>query len=200
MKHLEPWMWDELETLLPSHTDKVAVDIGAHEGEWTVPLSERYAKVWSFEAQMWLTTELAKTVPDNVTVIPRALSGKVESRQFTHYADSAHFSGEFNASRGFIGQVFLSCMPLDVFNLKHVGLIKVDVEGMEVDVLHGAERTVNSERPLVVVEVHTVANGNTLQELLRSWQYDLRMVRHPYYKPNTENAQRHYWLIGVPND
>lgn len=202
MKHLEPWMWAELEMLLPSHAEDVAVDIGAHEGEWAVPLSQHYSRVWCFEAQARLAERFARIAPKNVEVVSQALSGKSEVRQFACYSDSAHFSGKF-LERG-IGtgrtdnRVSLSCMALDSWELENVGLVKVDVEGMEVDVLQGAAQTITMERPLLVIEVHTADNGVVLRELLRTWQYGVRVVRHPTYEPGSENAERHYWLIGVP--
>jgi FkbM family methyltransferase len=48
-------------------------------------------------------------------------------------------------------------LPLDSLNIAcsyRVGFVKLDVEGMELDVLRGAERFIASNRPAMFVEVH----------------------------------------------
>lgn len=42
---------------------------------------------------------------------------------------------------------------LDSYNLSNVGFIKIDVEGHEMDVLHGAEATLRRNRPNLLIEV-----------------------------------------------
>lgn len=202
MQGPEPWVWAELRSLLPKTKGGVAVDIGAHEGEWTYTLSHWFTQVWSFEAQMELAVQLAGAVPSNVNVVPLALANRPELRQFTRYANSAHLSALFD-NGGIdtgepVGKVSLVCGMLDMFNLVDVELIKIDVEGAEVDVLQGAKQIITLERPLLVIEVHTADNGTLLQEVLSSWQYGIRKACYPLYKPGSERAGRHYWLIGVP--
>lgn len=51
------------------------------------------------------------------------------------------------------------------------GLIKVDVEGAELEVLRGAERTILKHRPIVVVEAATVDRFIALAEWLRQRNY-----------------------------
>ena len=53
---------------------------------------------------------------------------------------------------GQLGQI-VPVFPLDeVYDLNRLRLIKIDVEGMELDVLHGAERTIGRFRPILYVE------------------------------------------------
>jgi len=45
-------------------------------------------------------------------------------------------------------------LKLDTFELDNVGLIKIDVEGMEVDVLRGAKKTIEKYKPALFIETN----------------------------------------------
>lgn len=51
---------------------------------------------------------------------------------------------------------------LDEFNFKSVGLIKIDVEGWELEVLNGAINTINKHRPILLIEF---TGGNSKKSL-----------------------------------
>ena len=55
---------------------------------------------------------------------------------------------EFSQSQTGTAQV----MPLDHLWLDRVNFMKIDVEGWEIDVIHGAMLTINRDRPLMYVE------------------------------------------------
>ena len=43
--------------------------------------------------------------------------------------------------------------PLDSYNITNVSIIKIDVEGHEISVLEGALKTINKNKPKIVIEV-----------------------------------------------
>jgi hypothetical protein len=51
-------------------------------------------------------------------------------------------------------------MTIDDLRLTRLDLLKIDVEGMEMDVLLGAERTIAIHRPLMIIEVKKSNRGN----------------------------------------
>lgn len=63
---------------------------------------------------------------------------------------------------------------LDDFHFRDVALIKIDVEGMEPDVLHGASRTIEHERPVLYVEAQDEAAHHRLQHILEPLGYTHR--------------------------
>jgi FkbM family methyltransferase len=65
-------------------------------------------------------------------------------------------------------------VPLDTLHLKDVCLMKVDVEGMEVPVLLGAQDTIAEYRPTLYVEAGSDAAHDELGLLLRDWKYKYR--------------------------
>ena len=47
---------------------------------------------------------------------------------------------------------FIRQLALDEYNLPRVDFIKLDVEGMELDALEGASKTIERSRPILLVE------------------------------------------------
>ena len=56
---------------------------------------------------------------------------------------------------GFAGVALFALVALDEFKLPHpIRLIKMDVEGAEPQVIEGAKRLLESDRPLLLTELH----------------------------------------------
>ena len=135
------------------------LDIGANLGSWTGPASRAFARVHAFEPHAELATALRANVPPNVTVHEVALSDHHGVATFAiplhageHLASRA--SLELDANTGFdqvIRQVAMT--TLDALDLRGVDAIKIDVEGHEAATLDGAWRTIERERPTLIVEI-----------------------------------------------
>jgi len=54
---------------------------------------------------------------------------------------------------------------------RSIALIKIDVEGAELEVLHGAKRTIRAHRPLLCIEVHNVQNLRKVLSVLSGDRY-----------------------------
>lgn len=63
--------------------------------------------------------------------------------------------------------------PLDGLELEGVSVMKVDVEGMEADVLRGAEDTVRRCHPVIYAEQWTVREEAQIRSVLDPWGYRL---------------------------
>lgn len=61
---------------------------------------------------------------------------------------------------------------LDSFGMTRLDLLKIDVEGMEFDVLAGAEKTIRERHPIMLIE-HIKVDANRLVDLLREWGYEV---------------------------
>lgn len=62
-------------------------------------------------------------------------------------------------------------ITIDGLGLPRVDLIKIDVEGMEPDVLQGARGTIRRNRPVIIAE-WIKCNAATLHEILVDWDYN----------------------------
>ena len=80
--------------------------------------------------------------------------------------------------------IFVSLMPLDLFiNLfeKKVSVIKIDVEGMEYNVLLGAKKLIEKHKPTIIVEIFDI-NLIKVNELMTSYNYENKGLIPKKYK------------------
>ena len=73
---------------------------------------------------------------------------------------------------------------IDSLNLPHCHFIKVDVEGMEADVIKGAAQTLSRHRPVLYVENDRREKSPALIQALFDAGYRLYWHMPPYYKPD----------------
>lgn len=76
----------------------------------------------------------------------------------------------FEADKLEIAEINIKVRTLDSFQLQPE-FIKIDVEGFEYEVLLGAEQTINTHRPILLIE--GIAQGDRVHQLLQEWQYDV---------------------------
>jgi hypothetical protein len=80
----------------------------------------------------------------------------------------------------------ITVRPLDdlVGDMQRLRLIKIDVEGMELEVLKGAQRLIDRHRPLLYVENDRVDNSKALIEHLMRLGYRLWWHAPPLFNPD----------------
>jgi FkbM family methyltransferase len=140
----------------------IACDIGANKGSFIYWLSSwcRNGRVIAFEPQPELARRLEHVCRiiklDNVTVEARAAysrSGKQDL--FVPRGHQPGASLNRMAAGGESFEVFsVSVVSLDEYFGEHdkVGLLKIDAEGAEFEILKGAERILRQHAPLLVFE------------------------------------------------
>ncbi len=144
----------------------VALDIGAHLGSWTVPMAQAVGEtghVHAFEPVPFLNAALRKTVLANglrqVVLDDRGLGSTTSNAAFT-VADGGGGAG--NQGMSGLGErpggtiIEIQVTTLDAFaeecKLDRLDFLKIDVEGLEVDVLAGASKTLKRFHPTIVFE------------------------------------------------
>jgi FkbM family methyltransferase len=150
----------------------VALDCGANCGIHSVEWSRHmfgWGKVIAIEAQEKIYYALCGNLALNNCLNAKAILAAVgnENREILipnlDYLKPASFGSlelRRKASNEYIGQdidYLLNCdkrqqITIDHLNLDRVDLIKIDVEGMELEVLAGAERTLRKHRPQMFIE------------------------------------------------
>lgn len=143
--------------LLPS-SNGLAIDVGANKGVYLYHLCRRFQRVVAFEPLPSMASYLSHAAPANARVHRLALSNKSGEaeirlpRGFNELASLEPASG--GAATG--AEIETHATPLatlDSFGLGPVGLIKIDVEGHELNVLEGARATLQRFHPTVLIEV-----------------------------------------------
>lgn len=139
------------------HRPGIAVDIGANEGFYSYRLAKIFEHVYAFEINPELGGDLVAYASPRITCIFEGLSSEAGEKvlfiprfgevlspgwgSFIRYADATEIIER---------EVFVR--TLDEFELTCVALIKVDVEGHELEVLRGADATIERDRPLIIIE------------------------------------------------
>jgi FkbM family methyltransferase len=167
-----------------------AIDCGAHVGVHTVEWSKLMAGwgyVLAIEAQQRLYYALAGNIAlnncfnaqavwaavgkaDGVLVVPQldfcqpARFGSLELKQRTTTENIGQpVSYDRNLTQ-------VPAMRLDSQSLSRVDLIKLDIEGMEIEALEGASDMIAKHRPLLVVEI-IKSDRATIETFVRSRGY-----------------------------
>lgn len=133
-----------------------AIDIGAHIGCHTLAMAKRVGpqgKVYAFEPQPKLYSELVMNMAlngmDNVEAFCSAIGGSIGEIELSPLKEGNE--GATPLAGG--SQVFVPITTLDALALDDVSFIKIDVEGMEDQVLVGAVQTLQKNRPVVAIEI-----------------------------------------------
>jgi len=145
------------------------IDIGAWWGPWSLFWQPHAEKLEIFEPNEKIFPMLEHNISKfaNCTLHKTALgedSGKVSMAYDTH-------SGT-NHVVGFDGNIDLR--NLDSYKFDQVDVVKIDVEGYEINVLKGAEQTIKKNRPLIQIEGNKSGtryglHKKQIMELLQSW-------------------------------
>jgi FkbM family methyltransferase len=150
-----------------------ALDVGAWYGPWSTRLARRAATVVAFEATPALADILRRTVPPNVRVVGAAASDRIGEAEIW-VPDSAGPNGVNSLVKleHHSRSLRVPTVTLDSLELTDVRFAKIDVEGHELPVLHGAEATVRRCRPRLFIELESRMQPiEPIVELLAGWGY-----------------------------
>jgi len=157
------------------------VEVGANLGAHTVPLAKRAYKVIAFEPQrlmfQTLCGNLALNQLTNVEAYQQAVgSGYRNSAQIAQYPpdEPCNFGALsiVEAPRDLKYET-VPCVALDKIGLASCDFLKIDVEGMEQEVLEGGRNMIETHRPVIYCENDRKDKGEALVACLRSMNYDL---------------------------
>jgi FkbM family methyltransferase len=158
-----------------------------HTIEWA-NLMTRWGKVLAFEAQERLYYAPAGNIAINncfnasaVHAAVGAENGAIMMPAIDYHRPSSLGSLEIkpSANTDFIGQVVdhqagpkveVRLVALDDFRFTRLDFLKLDIEGMELEALEGARRTVEACRPIMLVE-YVKARPGVLQAWLEARGY-----------------------------
>lgn len=150
---LEPEM-DILDQLLSSK--KLVVDVGANVGLFSYFLAKMGKDVEAFEPLPECANAIDAYRSSRIRVHNVALSSKPGTlKLYTPLINGIPYPGNssFTAVEGPHESREVPVQTLDQYHYEKVCLIKIDVEGHELDVLKGATQTLGRERPVLLVEI-----------------------------------------------
>ena len=118
------------------------LDIGAWVGTWTMAMNSFCGRVIAFEPDPVHYECLVKNCPDDVETQQLAVGN--DEKMIALSED------DFTQAKRVIGEGTIPMVTIDSLDLDDVDLIKIDVEGFEMEVLKGAKNTLASVSYLMI--------------------------------------------------
>lgn len=167
--------------------DGTAIDVGTNRGFYSFALSKLFTRVLAYEPNPDLARFARRKLPSNVEVYEVALGATHKSAKFYVPIEKpgagSHLLGSLLPSGEAQTHTFpVTVRTLDSFDPRAVRLIKVDVEGAELDVLQGATQTIERDRPVLLLELMAGYYDNPLdqiQMICRLFGYEACMMKRP---------------------
>jgi|TARA_S200000501_G_scaffold63453_1_gene54272 FkbM family methyltransferase len=152
---------------------KCALDIGAWCGTWSKAMEKHCRKIIAFEPDKVNFECLMKNCTINCEPRREAVGSKRGTVSLTE--------DNFTQAKRIIEDGIIPIHPIDYFNYNDIDLIKIDVEGYEMEVLKGANKTLtfNDENQSNVQFVMIELNNNTKK-----------------YGSNNQDVERHLRGLG----
>ncbi len=156
----------------------VVLDVGANIGSHTIPWARSmytWGIVIAIEPQERIFYALAGNIAMNNCYNARAIWAAVGSKSdvmdipVLDYQQPANFGGLslLNGCDRYdqpvpIGKTKINVMAIDDLELPRLDFIKIDVQGMEADVLNGSLKTIARCNPIIIVEVDHGTNDREI--------------------------------------
>jgi FkbM family methyltransferase len=172
---------------------QTVLDIGANIGAHSVPLAQLVGsagRVFAFEPQRipfyCLCANVVLNSLTNVVCHQAAVgesAGTLSVPELDYFAEE-NFGGlaltdDFGNSRSYSVPV----QRIDDLQLDQCHFMKIDVEGMEREVLAGAVDTIRRFQPILYVEDDRAEKSTALRAFLQNLGYELYIHRPPLYNP-----------------
>jgi FkbM family methyltransferase len=193
----------------------VVVEAGANIGAHTVPLARRVGplgRVYAYEPQRVVHQLLCTNVTLNGLLnvhVYRAGMGAAAGSLGVAECDFENVGNFGGVSLGYgVGRELVPVVTLDSLALDRLRLLKIDVEGMEENVLEGGQETIARLRPILYVENDREERSASLIRRILGFDYQLWWhLPFLYSEENFFAAQENIFpgvvafnMIGVPRE
>ena len=172
--------------------DSNCIDVGAHKGEVLTKMLEfaPEGQHFAIEPIPHLYEALQKGYGHKVQVISQAISDRQGITTFQHVRNAEAYSGlkprSYDIARPDVNEMKIATTTLDavVPEGTRIELIKIDVEGGEYDVMLGAKKILNRDRPILIFECgqggidHYGYDPDDIWSLLTDFNYALFTLGH----------------------
>jgi len=124
-----PPFTEELKYSWPLNRDSLVIDVGSYEGNFSRLIAEKFGcQIWAFEPVFH--EQVSALMLPKTTVFPAALGAAQSVEEYGVKGDS---TGAYATS---LERRQVTVLPVSLmYNLSHVGLIKLNCEGAEFEIL-----------------------------------------------------------------
>lgn len=135
----------------------LAIDGGANVGLWTLELAKHFEQVMAFEPVDFSYRALRERTEHVHTIYPiRAALFDRRCQVTMQHPKKRQTSTAYYCEPAQEGATeTVDAVAIDMMDMKglELGLIKLDLEGAELRALEGAQRTLQEQRPVLIIEV-----------------------------------------------
>jgi FkbM family methyltransferase len=194
----EPWMIDVLKLILP-HTEGIFVDVGANIGQTLLKLYSVSSQITyiGFEPNPSCVYYLNRLIRVNklskAQIYPVGISIKTGLVPFFYFDKDAtdpaatmisNYKDPDFHHKEFI-PVFTFSALKEALNVGDLGILKIDVEGAELEVLQSFESEIKNNQPFIFLEILPAYNIDNkvrvirqlaIQNLMHNWNYVIYRV------------------------
>jgi FkbM family methyltransferase len=199
LKEYGEWAQQEVDLLLRfiKPGDRVA-DVGAFIGTHSRVFSSAVGVegiVYAFEPRNEIVEILLENVNfspiQNIKVFQCGLGHEHKEIKIANtFEDSKNNFGGFSINAPMMmtesGDT-IQLRTLDEVSIMHLDFLKLDVEGMEIDVLLGGDATLSRDRPIIFAEVNSLRSGIPLLHWCLNHQYAMLCALYSAYNPQNYN-------------
>lgn len=136
---------------------KIAIDVGANRGTYTFALAKLAREVIAFEPIPACATSLSTWARGRPVRVENCGVGSTAGNLALHIpckrGHQVSTRASFSRTSPSDQVINVPVLTLDSYGCSDVGLIKIDVEGFELDVLCGAQQLLARDRPILLIEV-----------------------------------------------
>ena len=169
---------------------RLILDIGANIGAIGQALEHEGYTVASFEPQPEVFRLLGLNVKGEKHNCALGDFEGIAQMPKVHYSERNNFGGLAIGFSSMLGTIDVAVRKLDSFGLDNVGLMKIDVEGFEERVLHGAVETINRCNPILYMEDDRREARAGLHAFLKKLRYTWTEHRPPLYRADNFFGKR----------
>lgn len=197
----EPWMSEVLKIIIPIKNN-LFIDVGTNIGQTLLKLKSVAYDInyIGFEPNPSCVFYMEKLIElnqfKNVDLYPVGISTEVVVASLNQYSNS-NFDSSASIIEGFRpNQKVVKKINIPLFNFKNLNLekgnisiLKIDVEGAELEVLKSFKENINLDKPIILMEILPVYNHDNQFRLNRQNQLIniLKDLGYEFYRINKEN-------------
>lgn len=156
-----PYLYDlqNFDDKIHTNKKKILFDIGAHIGSFALKYTNKNNKIYAFEPNKENYSFLLQNIKDNkldkrIAAFNFAISNKNGSKNLKLSEGSGGHSFHIKSKKFEKVKTFTIHTFCKTNRIGHIDIIKIDVEGDELNILIGANEIIKKMNPLIIIELH----------------------------------------------
>ena len=134
--------------IMNKHHLESCIDVGSHVGFWSKDFTKIFKHVYAFDPISDVRDCYVKNITtDNYTLYPYGVGSEEKNIKVSYYPEE---TGNTHASEE--GNLDIQVKRLDSFDMNTIDYIKIDAEGYEIEVVKGAQKIIERDKPFIHIE------------------------------------------------